>query len=80
MQGIHDVEILEGSVEKFVENTVLPVLNPFNGSNPLSVEIMDNCSIHHVDSIRNLIENTGQAKILFLPPYSPDYNAVRRGV
>ena len=77
ISGIHDVEIVEGSVngnrfETFVENTVLPILNPFNGTNALSVVIMDNCSIHHVTSIVDLIETDAQAKLIFLPPYSPD--------
>ena len=77
MEGIHDVAILAGTVngdrfEQFVSNTLLPHLNPFNGSNPLSIVIMDNCTIHHVDRVINLIEITAQAKIIFLPPYSPD--------
>ena len=53
-------------------STLIPVLNPFNGSNPLSVVIMDNASIHHVDEVTDLIEHTAQAKLIFLPPYSPD--------
>ena len=77
MEGIHDVAIFEGTVngdrfEQFISNTLLPLLNPFNGSNPFSIVIMDNCSIHHVDGVINLIEVIAQAKILFLPPYSPD--------
>ena len=75
-QGIHDVQIVEGSVngdkfESFITDTVIPILNPFNGSNSLSVVIMDNCSIHHVDQVINLIE-AAQVKLIFLPPYSPD--------
>ena len=57
----------------FVENALLPVLQPFNGSNPRSIVIMDNASIHHVDRVCQLIESTG-AIIRFLPPYSPDMN------
>ena len=34
---------------------------------------MDNASIHHVESNVNLIESMG-AKVIFLPPYSPDLN------
>ena len=34
---------------------------------------MDNASIHHVASVVRLIESTG-AKLVFLPPYSPDLN------
>ena len=34
---------------------------------------MDNASIHHVATNVDLIENIG-AKVIFLPPYSPDLN------
>ena len=33
---------------------------------------MDNASIHHVEEVRDLIEAQVDAKLLFLPPYSPD--------
>ena len=36
---------------KFVWDSLLPVLMPFNGTNPRSIVIMDNASIHHVDEI-----------------------------
>ena len=42
---------------------------------PKSVVIIDNASIHHVDSVVQLIQNTG-ALIQFLPPYSPDLNPI----
>lgn len=29
-------------------------------------------AIHHVDEVVDLIENTAQARVVFLPPYSPD--------
>lgn len=37
--------------------------------------VMDNAHIHHHDSIRDLIEGRGY-KIIYLPPYSPDYNPI----
>lgn len=37
---------------------------------------MDNASIHHVESVIDIIENQAQAKVIFLPPYSPDLNPV----
>lgn len=59
----------------FVERNLLPQLLPFNGTNPRSVVIMDNESIHHVDDAIKLIEDTG-ALVHFLPPYSPDLNPI----
>ena len=35
---------------------------------------MDNASIHHVNGVVDLIENQAGARLLFLPPYSPDLN------
>ena len=34
--------------------------------------IMDNCSIHHVNEIVQMIEEVG-SNVHFLPPYSPDF-------
>ena len=74
-QGIHDVYLAEGTIRfsHFLSTSLLPILNPFNTVNVLSVVIMDNASIHHTDDNIRLIESTG-AKLLFLPPYSPDLN------
>ena len=36
---------------------------------------MDNASIHHVEEVEHLFETFG-AKLVFLPPYSPDLNPV----
>ena len=78
-QGILDVCLFEGSVngerfEGFVKNTLLPTLKPFNCVNEHSVVILDNASIHHVSGVADLIQNQAGAKLLFLPPYSPDLN------
>ena len=51
------------------------ILNPFNGVNQHSVVIMDHASIHHVDTVQDLIERAG-ARLIFLPPYLPDLNPV----
>jgi len=49
------------------------MMNPFPGKN--SVLVMDNAKIHHDEEMINLIERIG-CRILFLPPYSPDYNPI----
>ncbi|OQK18626.1 hypothetical protein AU255_12685 [Methyloprofundus sedimenti] len=36
---------------------------------------MDNASVHKVDEIKDLIQKTG-AKLIYLPPYSPDLNPI----
>jgi len=36
---------------------------------------MDNCPIHHIDEVTEIIQQTG-ALVHWLPPYSPDYNPI----
>ncbi|XP_065903761.1 uncharacterized protein [Dysidea avara] len=55
----------------FVQNCLVPILQPFDGTNPRSVVVMDNASIHHIDRVIKAIYQTG-AIVRFLPPYSPD--------
>ena len=81
LDGIHDVYLAEGTMNgdrfiHFLQVCLLPNLLPFNGVNPRSVVIMDNASIHHVEEVRDLIEVQAGAKLLFLPPYSPDLMSV----
>jgi transposase len=44
---------------------------------PGDVVIMDNLSSHKVGGIRELIEASG-ARLLYLPPYSPDLNPIEK--
>ncbi|MEL6441425.1 MAG: transposase [Cyanobacteria bacterium J06621_8] len=37
--------------------------------------VMDNCSVHLGDMVGELIENAG-AKLIYLPPYSPDFSPI----
>ena len=46
---------------------------PFNGSNPRSVAVMDNLSVHHVREVQEYFRQAGVV-LLFLPAYSPDLN------
>ena len=76
IDGILDVYITSESVdgftfERFIERCILPHLLPYNGTNPRSVVIMDNASIHNIQPAVDLITSSG-ALLIFLPPYSPD--------
>ena len=78
--GVLDCHVVQGTVDgdvfyDFVQNDLLPHMMPFNGVNPHSVLVLDNASIHHVDGIMSMVESIG-ALVLFLPPYSPDYNPI----
>ena len=59
----------------FVRGSLIPNMLPFDGSSPRSVAVMDNCSIHHVDSVKKLFTLAG-VLLIFLPPYSPDFNPI----
>ena len=59
----------------FLERYFLPCLMPFNGKNPYSVVILDNCSVHHVAYVTKLVRDIG-AILHYLPPYSPDFNLI----
>ena len=48
-------------------------MNPYPGDN--SVLIMDNARIHHNANLISLLEELG-CHVVFLPPYSPDYNPI----
>ncbi len=79
-EGILDVHVTKGTTDgetfiNFTQKHILPILQPFDGCNPHSVVIMDNCSIHHVREIAEIIDQVG-AILLFLPPYSPDLNPI----
>ena len=57
----------------FIRGTLIPVMRPFNGVNSHSVLVMDNCSIHHIIEVKEILRGSGIV-LLFLPPYSPDLN------
>jgi len=54
---------------KFVSNHLCPRLKPGD------IVVMDNLSVHKNKEARELIENEG-AEIVFLPPYSPEFNPI----
>jgi transposase len=68
--------VLDGPIngawfEAYVEQVLVPTLNAGD------VVIMDNLSSHKRAAARTLIENAG-ARLVFLPPYSPDFNPIEK--
>lgn len=55
----------------YLEQVLCPKLKPGD------VVVMDNLSAHKVNGVRELIEATG-AELLYLPPYSPDFNPIEK--
>lgn len=53
----------------YVEQVLAPTLRPGN------VVIMDNLPAHKAAGVRDAIEAAG-ASLLYLPPYSPDFNPI----
>ena len=79
-RGVEDVYLAEGGVNgetfcDFIRKCLLPIIQPFNCSNPRSIVVLDNASIHHVDEVLQLLHGTG-ALLWFLPAYSPDLNPI----
>ena len=75
--GMLDYRLARGGVDAitFREKCLVRHVMPFNGINPHSMVVMDNASIHHAADSIHLIESMG-ALVLFVPPYSPDLNAI----
>ena len=72
--GIAAPFVLDGPInrvafETYVEKVLAPELRPGD------IVIMDNLSSHKGPGVREMIEATG-ASLLFLPPYSPDFNPI----
>ena len=66
--------VLEGAGEAFliyIGNILAPALKPGD------IIVMDNLSSHKVTGVRERIEARG-AKLLYLPPYSPDLNPIEQ--
>ncbi len=70
-QGLVALKIYRESVDgdkfyDFVCSSLLPILQPFNGTNS------NNCSIHHVHEVLTYSGIMAH----YLPPYTPDYNPI----
>jgi transposase len=74
IEGMRCSTVVDGAVngdvfEAFVEQVLVPELRQGD------VVIMDNLSSHKRHRVRQLIESAG-ARLVFLPPYSPDLNPI----
>ena len=58
----------------FVCGSLIPTIHSFDGSAPKYIAVLDNCSIHHVQSVVQLLVDTHPSA--FSTPYSPDYNPI----
>ena len=61
--------INRAAFETYVERVLVPELRPGD------TVVMDNLSSHKGPNVRRLIEAVG-GQLLFLPPYSPDFNPI----
>ena len=71
-EGLVGVELTTGSVnaEKFldfVHGTLIPEMQPFDGSKKRSIVILDNCSIHHTRLVKEALQDAG-ILVIYLPP------------
>ncbi|WP_438503905.1 IS630 family transposase [Corallococcus exiguus] len=74
LQGVGPVLTFEGATnsdrfETYVREGLLPILKPDD------VVVMDNLSVHHRPAVEQLIRSR-KASLLFLPPYSPEFNPI----
>ncbi len=58
-------------LEAYLEQALAPSLSPGR------VVVMDNLSAHKGERVREIVEGRG-CELLYLPPYSPDYNPIEQ--
>jgi len=68
---VFDGPINGESFQLYVEQILVPSLKPGD------IVIMDNLGSHRGQAIRSAIRSTG-ARLVFLPPYSPDLNPIEQ--
>lgn len=74
LDGMVAPMVLDGAMNgvaflAYVEQVLAPGLKPGD------IVVMDNLPAHKVSGVREAIEKVG-AKLLYLPPYSPDFNPI----
>lgn len=69
--GVIDGPMNGNAFLAYVEQVLVPTLRPGD------IVVMDNLSAHKVPGVREAIEAAG-AMLLYLPPYSPDFNPIEQ--
>jgi len=69
--GVIDGPMNGNAFLAYVEQILAPSLKPGD------IVVMDNLSAHKVPGVRQAIEAAG-ARLLYLPPYSPDFNPIEQ--
>jgi transposase len=69
--GVIDGPMNGNAFLAYVEQVLVPSLKPGD------IVVMDNLSAHKVPGVRQAIEAAG-ANLLYLPPYSPDFNPIEQ--
>jgi transposase len=74
LDGLTAPMVLDGPMnaaafQAYVEQALIPMLKPGD------IVVMDNLPAHKPASVRRSIEAAG-ADLLYLPPYSPDFNPI----
>jgi transposase len=80
MEGYIAYKIYYNSVDRdcfnaFIKDSVLPLISAY--LEPCSVLIINNHSTHHLEELQELCDARGIV-LLYLPPYSPDYNSIKQ--
>lgn len=66
---VHDGAMNSEIFQAYVEHVLVPTLSPGD------IIVLDNLPAHKVPGARKAIERVG-AQMMFLPPYSPDFNPI----
>ena len=49
----------------FLRGSLIPEMMPYNGSNPKSILVMDNCAIHHIQEVTDYLQSVGVLLIFY---------------
>ena len=76
MNGLVAPFVLDGAMDAgafraYVARVLVPELRPGD------IVVMDNLATHKVEGVREAIEAAG-ASLVYLPPYSPDFNPIEK--